>query len=1094
MTDSQIGTVTVMFTDLVGSTALRTQVGEDAAEALRSTHDALLSEVIGSNGGHVVKHLGDGLMATFTSSARALGAAVAIQQAIDLGNRRSSGERLQVRVGVSVGDVTLEGDDCFGLAVVEAQRLEASADPSTIRCAELVVRLARGRGGLEVKQLGGLHLKGLAEPLEACEILWRPVSETAESLDPGLPPVFHGGGLPLSGRHEVLEALGEHWSRCVAGGFEMVLLAGEAGVGKTRIARELATRVHREGSLVLAGRCDRDVALPFGPFGSALEWFVRDGSGHDDRAQLGDFPGDLVRLVPQLADLVPGLPAPLRDEPELERFRLFQAVGSWLAVGGATNPRLFVIDDLHWADEPSVHLLRQLSADHPAGLMVLCTYRDTDVDHRDALAGTLADLWNVDVVTRRSIPGLDADGVRELLTRAGGQQLGEAGLEFADLLLHETSGNPFFIGELLRHLTDVGAVVMRDGRWISELQLGHVGIPQSVREVVAQRCRRLGEPTEQMLRTAAVIGNEFDIDLLVEVVGCSPDDVLDALDDAGRANLVHEIGVGRHRFAHALVRETLHAELSASRRARQHRRVAEALERRHADDLDAVISELATHWAEASVSGDPTRAIECSLRAGDQASNRGAFESSISWYRRALELMGDDTAFDRERKRTTVKVAEARCYSGLSSEGRSDAMTAARDAIAAGDAETACDALSVASRSGFGDHDGADPERVDLLRDALRLPSLDVAQRAILLAELATELIFERDLDGRRAALGALAPLVEQLSPGDRGRVLAKTGSISFAMTRSEAVNLAHLQVEALEVERVPWRAHLIRLNRLQCALLLGDRETAHRLAVEQRQLTGGSLNRFAAYTLLHEAVFAVLEGDLAGAHATAHTMVRDMTALAMPEVSGFATTTQLMIGRERATLSALGRFADAALHMGGPSGAARAFGAFVRLEQGDHDAASAALALVFGEEFSDDAGYPIAVALWSEIAVRVGPAHHCRSLAERLAPQSGLHLATGGVYLGAVDRLLAMLHDRLRDHHVADELFAAAVAEHEDFRSPPWVARTRLDWAESLLNRGEMDRARVCVDAARSSIGDLDLPDNQRRLDDLTFRLDTVV
>ena len=120
--------------------------------------------------------------------------------------------------------------------------------------------------------------------------------------------------------------------------------------------------------------------------------------------------------------------------------------------------------------------------------------------------------------------------------------------------------------------------------------------------------------------------------------------------------------------------------------------------------------------------------------------------------------MGDDTAFDRDRKRTTVKVAEARCYSGLSSEGRSDAMTAARDAIAAGDPETACDALSVASRSGFGDHDAADPERVGLLRDALRLPSLDIAQRAILVAELATELIFERDLDGRRCGARSTRP------------------------------------------------------------------------------------------------------------------------------------------------------------------------------------------------------------------------------------------------------------------------------------------------------------------------------------------------
>jgi class 3 adenylate cyclase len=171
-----VGTVTVMFTDLVGSTEIRSRVGEDAAEALRAIHDEVLTEAIAAHGGQVVKHLGDGLMATFTSAAGAVAAAVAMQQELDLRNRRSDAERMQLRVGISIGDVSFEGDDCFGLPVVEAQRLEASADPATIRCAEMVMAMSRGRGGHEFRSLGALDLKGLAEPLPACEVLWTPLA------------------------------------------------------------------------------------------------------------------------------------------------------------------------------------------------------------------------------------------------------------------------------------------------------------------------------------------------------------------------------------------------------------------------------------------------------------------------------------------------------------------------------------------------------------------------------------------------------------------------------------------------------------------------------------------------------------------------------------------------------------------------------------------------------------------------------------------------------------------------------------------------------------------------------------------------------
>jgi hypothetical protein len=175
---------------------------------------------------------------------------------------------------------------------------------------------------------------------------------------------------------------------------------------------------------------------------------------------------------------------------------------------------------------------------------------------------------------------------------------------------------------------------------------------------------------------------------------------------------------------------------------------------------------------------------------------------------------------------------------------------------------------------------------------------------------------------------------------------------------------------------------------------------------------------------------------------------------------------------------------------MGHVTSSPRAMSAVIRFAQGDVEAAATALEQIVGEEFSDDGGRAIAVALWSELAVALGASGLCRSLAEEIAHQSGVHFLTGGIYLGAVDRVRALLHDALGEPGRADELYALAVEQHESLRSPTWVARTELDWAESLVRRDRAGDAAAHLDAARTAIGDLDLPDSRYRLDDLTAQL----
>ena len=1090
--ETTVGTVTVMFTDLVGSTEIRSRVGEDAAEVLRAVHDEVLTEAIGSNGGQVVKHLGDGLMATFTSAAGAVAAAVVMQQELDLHNRRSDAERMQIRVGISIGDVTFDGDDCFGLPVVEAQRLEASAEPATIRCAEMVMLMSRGRGGHEFRSLGELELKGLGEPLPACEVLWSPVAEPqTTSVELGLPPVFaHGTGLPFAGRDDVFEQLVDAWKRCATGGFEVVLLAGEPGIGKTRLAQELATRVHGGDGIVLGGRSDEDVAVPFQAFGAALDWFVRQVEPDDRLAALGEYPGDLVRLVPELGRLVDGLPAALDDDPDVERYRLFQAVDSWLSVGGVDRPRLLVLDDVHWADKPTLLLLRHLISNPPIGLMILCTYRDTDVDRTHPLSSMLADFRRMPAVTRIALDGLGDDGVRDLLIRTGGHDLDETGLAFAERVQRETSGNPFFLGEVLRHLTETGALYERDGRWVSDLSPEEAGIPEGIREVVGRRLSRLGDDVEGVLRSAAVIGYEFDVDLLADVVGRDADDVLDALDTAAAANLVIEIGVDRHRFAHALVRETLHEELSSSRRARQHRKVAEALEARHADDIDDVVTELATHWAEASAGGDPTRAIELAIRAGELAEDRSAHENAARWFEQALELMDDERLVTSESRQVMVRLASVQLSAADGEAGRLNALTVARAAIGAGDVDVACDALALPTRSSFGGDDPPDPERTETLRMALELQGLSTLQRASLLGELAIELIFERDIEGRRQVLAEQELLLPALPIEERGWLMRGPGSFRYAGFGHEQVRDRAAWLEALPPQDLSPSARLTAQVVLYYLCLRAQDGDGMARRYEQVLAAGHQSTRPGAFALVVRSTVANLTGRLDDAERLATDGVTMLAAMGVPEARNYVATTTLANARERGTLHELGWLAETAGQSGHPAGAGAAIAAYIRSAQGDTEYALEALDRIDGEELSDDAGHSIVVAYWAEIVAALRDSVRCRRFIGEIEPLTGIHIGTGGVCLGAADRLLALLHDAIGEPDRADEYFARAVEQHEAMRSPTWVARTQLDWAESLLARERADHAATRLEAARVAIGDLDLTDSQQRLAILDTRV----
>src|SRR5215213_689550 len=265
------GTRTVLFTDVVGSTAVRSRLGDVAADEVRRDHDEVLQSTVGVHAGTVVKGLGDGLMAVFESAASAAACAVAMHQALERKARRG-GEALSIRIGLAAGDVAWERGDYFGTPVGEAARLEAAADGGQILASDLVRLLAGSRAEVIFRPVGSLALKGLSEPLSACEVPWEPLGLTGPIPLPPMLTVL--GGMPFVGRDEERAGLERVWDDVRQGRPRTVLVTGEAGIGKTRMASELAGQVHEGGGIILAGRCEEDLAVPYQPFAEALRQFV----------------------------------------------------------------------------------------------------------------------------------------------------------------------------------------------------------------------------------------------------------------------------------------------------------------------------------------------------------------------------------------------------------------------------------------------------------------------------------------------------------------------------------------------------------------------------------------------------------------------------------------------------------------------------------------------------------------------------------------------------------------------------------------------------------------------------------------------------
>lgn len=764
--------VAVLFTDMVGSTALATGLAPDAADDLRREHFAILRQAIAEAGGSEVKNLGDGLMVVFASMSASLSCAVGMQQGIERDNRRR--ERLVgLRVGISGGEVTREDDDYFGDAVIEAARLCATCEGGQILVADVVRAMAGRRSKHRCTAVGPLSLKGLPDPVDTVEVHWEPLESSAMKSVPLPTRLAVEPLVGLFGRAHERASILDAFKRVAGGdGREVLLVSGEPGMGKTTLAADAARATFESGACVLFGHCEEDLATPYQLFSEALGHYVTHISEDQLTEHVAIHGSELASLVPALARRIPGLPPSKATDTDAERFLLFAAAVGLLAVASQHQPVVLVLDDIQWADKASLQLLRHLIAsEQTMRLLVLATYRDAELSQSHPLLDALAALRRQAGVSRIELSGLEASDVLALMNTAAGHPLDDTAVSLAHAVHRETDGNPFFVNEVFRHLAETGAV-SRDatGRWAADESLEAMPLPDSIREVIGARVGRMGPDAGQVLAIASVIGRDFDLDLLARATNTSEDDLLDMLEVAASAALVRETDAGRYSFAHALVQHTLYQDLGHSRRARAHRRVAEALEDLCRNNPGARVGELARHWFSATQPVDLTKAIRYSRLAGDAALRALAPANALRYYAQALDLYPQASNPDPHLGiDLAIGLGTAQRQMGDPAY-RQTLLDAARRAADLGDTDRLAASALANSRGWFSTVGVVDAEKVATLELALaRLPA-DHPDRALVLSTLCMELSYATPLERRQALIDEALALAE--SSGDDATIV----------------------------------------------------------------------------------------------------------------------------------------------------------------------------------------------------------------------------------------------------------------------------------------------------------------------------------
>ena len=809
--------------------------------------------------------------------------------------------------------------------------------------------------------------------------------------------------------------------------------------------------------------------MPYEPWIAVCSQLVEHASEAVLAGYVARFGGEVGRLARNLSQRVANAPGPQSSDPETERFLLFQAVAELLRAVAQAVPLLVVLDDFHWADGQSVALLRHVARSVEQGSVLLVVgYRDTDLGKDDPLTGVLADLRRLEGVERIALQGLVVEDVAAMTAAAAGHELDAEGVALAGEIAAETDGNPFFVGEILRNLSESGLVVFDEqrGRWRVDRGSG-VALPESVREVVERRVAALGDQPRELLTAAAVIGRGFDLALLARLVEIGEGELLEALERAVAASLLTESTdrVGRFSFAHALINHTLYEGLGATRRARMHLQVAEALEDLYGTDSDEQLAELALHWRLATVSVDKQKAASYSLRAGQRALDSLAPSEAAKLFGDALEQLGKGETI--ERCEALIGLGTAQRQTGDHSY-RETLLEASGIASALADAELAARAVLANSR-GFASATGSvDLDRVAAIERALELDDPPQPSRhARLLSLLALELAFEPDRSRRRALADEAIAVAREA--GDAGTLAAVLGNTLFALwgpdtlvERAEylrelitlVAQLQDLHLEFVAVRRgADIAIELGEFARADAAL-----ERVRAIAEQTRQPTHRWLAGFRA------AALSCMRGELDAGERLAEQALQIGQEAGEADAAMFygvtVVTNRVFQGRGAEVIPLI---EQSLANYPGLAAWEAALGwayCFIDRRPEAAEVLAGAAAKRF-EHVPHDQSRMAALAFYAETAAQTGSVESVAMLNELLEPYAAQFVWNGLLGYGHARMYLALLAATLGRHEQADAQFAFACDFHHEHGLRLWEARSELGWAEALADRGERERAR---------------------------------
>ncbi len=636
------GTVTIMFTDVEESTRLLSTRGFTASHEIMKAYETIIDEKVGQHAGRRIKGLGDGFMISFGSARHGVECALDIQQAIAEYSKQNPERKLRIRIGVNTGEVVEEAGDIFGAAVNVAARVAGKAKGGEILVSEIVRQLVGPIAEMKFEFRGRYKLKGFPDRWRLHQVTPGETKEVSQVLT-------SGEGF-VDREHERLD-IRMVMDRAATGNGSLIFLTGAPGIGTSRLASEIAGEAAAKGWLVLTGRCLEKDGDAYGPFREVLAAAVAASTAKSLQEAAGHHGPLLATLAPSLRQKMRGMPAAPEVAADRIREQLFKALHAMLTGVQGNKPLLIVIDDMHWADEGTLMLLRDLAERiNGSRMVVIATYWDTELDSGRPFATAASRLLRRRRAQRVTLSRLSDHDVERIV--AG---MAEIPLTPVQLLGIQaaTEGNPLFVEHSFLYMAESESMLGGGGRAQASYTEEDLELAQSVRGLIGRRIQRLSEPAQRMLVAAGIIGRDFDIPLLEAFGELAGHELRDALEEAMRGHFLAAAGKETYRFAHELVRQRVLAALPLPRLQAYHLAVADTLERVYEKTSHEHASEIGYHLYQAGTAADASRTAFFLGQAARNALGVGAFEEVLRLVESTLQLLPPDQTQERAEALTS---------------------------------------------------------------------------------------------------------------------------------------------------------------------------------------------------------------------------------------------------------------------------------------------------------------------------------------------------------------------------------------------------------------------------------------------------------